>query len=72
MKAKNKKLQRSDEEATVKLPGETDSDYFKRCREESDLLASCDYGIDEEAQDRILGQDPESEGEDPPQNKRSN
>lgn len=62
---KNKKLQRPVKEVIVQLPGETDSDYFKRCRAESSLLANCDFGVDEEAQDIFLeklGEDTENEG----------
>lgn len=44
------------------LPGEKIGyDYYKRCRAQSVILRDCDYGIDEEAQDRILGQDPEED-----------
>lgn len=62
---KNKKLQRPVKEVIVQLPGETDNDYFKRCRAESNLLASCDYGVDEKEQDKFLenlGGDTENEG----------
>lgn len=30
-------------------------EYYKRCRAQSAILQACDYGVDEQAQDRILG-----------------